>query len=692
MGHPRKPRNLGGGLGASRGTRGLVYLHRNNGGRVLRNFSARLIAVAGFAALMLSGGWMGARGVRAQESAGAAQKSWKLAGKIGPGIGALAVDESDGTARTLLAAVGDEIRKTTDGGGSWVRLVEHPFAGLVAAKSPWTVVPPAVASASSISVSPFAANRHLVLATSAAWDEPVQFEPRTSVWRSTDGGRSFERVQVGSAELIGHVFAVAFDPADQTGLRAYAFVDRAAKYGSGRAQFAGSEYAGNDGGATWSIEDGIPALGIPNFGGATSVQADGLSGTFVGMVSESESKNSSLQLVAKIHGYYDNVGAAAKLPTSDDAASSNGIAVTDLHLVRAVVADSSVAGTFYAATSGGVFVSSDQGVTWRMAGAGLSGETVTALAIHEGTRTLFAGTAEGNVWELPLGASADSTTQPANNPRPTLSAVSPNNDQVGSIGLSITLTGTNFISTSVINFGSTTLAPSTFMSNSLTATVPNSAYAQAGVIAVTVSNPGPGGGTSNGEEFKVQDFRFGSITPATQTIIAGATAAYTVQLVGLQGYDTAVTLTCANGTPPAATCAFDPATVTPSGIERVSIATLTNEASTVPGRGRRLGLPPGGVGRIYAMAAGFFVAGGYLLIGFRRREAGRWQRGGVVAALFLMGAFAMVAGGCGGSSSSSTANQGTTPGTYTITLSAAGTNDTTHNANVQLVVTNPPAN
>ncbi len=629
----------------------------------MRNFGMRLAVVAGFAALVLGGVWLPVRGVGAQESAGAGK--WKLAGSTGAAIGALAVDESDTSGRTLLAAVGDEIRKTTDGGENWVKLVEHPFVGLVAGKGPWTLLPAAVASASSISVSPSAVNRHLVLATSAAWDEPVQFEPRASVWRSTDGGRSFERVQVGSAESIGHVFAVAFDPADQTGLRVYGFVDRAAMYGMGRGQFVGSVWASSDGGATWSIDEGIPALGIPNFGGSASQEAAGQSGIFVGMVSPNGSGQSSLQLVAKLRGYYDNVGAVGKFPASAHAAKPSEIAVADLHLVRALVADGSVAGTFYVASKEGVLVSADDGVTWRVAGTGIAAETVTALAIHEGTRTLFAGTETGKVWALQLpAAAADAASGPstgtepaANNPRPKLTSISPTNDQVGSVALTLTLTGTNFLPSSTVNFGSTTLSPGSITATSMTATVPNSAYAQAGVIAVTVSNPGPGGGTSDGKQFKVQDFKFGPITPQTQTIIAGATATYKVQLLGLEGYNTEVTMTCADGTPPAATCYFDPTDVTPSGIENVTITTTTNNAMVGPwgrGPGRFGPLGPGAV-RIDLVTAGFFVTGIYFFMGWRRRGAGivSWRRGGVVVALCLVGGFVVSAGGCGGSSSSS---------------------------------------
>jgi hypothetical protein len=263
---------------------------------------------------------------------------------------------------------------------------------------------------------------------------------------------------------------------------------------------------------------------------------------------------------------------------------------------------------------------------------------------------------------------------------------------VGSIALTLTLTGTNFLPTSTVNFGSTTLSPATITATSMTATVPNSAYAQASVVAVTVSNPGPGGGTSGGKQFKVQDFKFGPITPATQTIIAGATATYKVQLLGLEGYNTEVTMTCADGTPPAATCFFDPTDVTPSGIENVTIQTTTNNAGMVPVG--RFGPFGPGVVRIYLVACGFFVTGIYFLMGWRRRgswsDFGAWQRGSVVVALWLVGGFVVSAAGCGGyNSNSSTGGQGTTPGTYTITLSAAGVNNTTHNQNIVLVVTNP---
>lgn len=86
---------------------------------------------------------------------------------------------------------------------------------------------------------------------------------------------------------------------------------------------------------------------------------------------------------------------------------------------------------------------------------------------------------------------------------PTLSAVAPDKIITNASSLSITVTGTNFNSSSVINWNGSAL-PTTFVSaTSLTATIPTSDYASAGVEPVTVSNPGTGGGTTTAVNFTV---------------------------------------------------------------------------------------------------------------------------------------------------------------------------------------------
>ncbi len=67
----------------------------------------------------------------------------------------------------------------------------------------------------------------------------------------------------------------------------------------------------------------------------------------------------------------------------------------------------------------------------------------------------------------------------------------------GGAGFTLTVNGSGFVSGATVNWNGTALA-TTFVSDlQLTATVPASDIAAAGTASVTVTNPAPGGGTSN---------------------------------------------------------------------------------------------------------------------------------------------------------------------------------------------------
>ncbi|UOQ99608.1 IPT/TIG domain-containing protein [Hymenobacter sp. 5317J-9] len=92
-----------------------------------------------------------------------------------------------------------------------------------------------------------------------------------------------------------------------------------------------------------------------------------------------------------------------------------------------------------------------------------------------------------------------------NNPVPVITSITPNSVVVGNVG-NVTLVGTGFTSAStvVVNGATipTTVIPSTFVSaTQITAAVP--AAAPIGTYTVTVVNPTPGGGTSNGVTFTI---------------------------------------------------------------------------------------------------------------------------------------------------------------------------------------------
>mgnify|MGYP000935950390 CR=1 FL=1 len=108
------------------------------------------------------------------------------------------------------------------------------------------------------------------------------------------------------------------------------------------------------------------------------------------------------------------------------------------------------------------------------------------------------------------------TVSAAPNPVPTVSALSPNTIGAGAAQFSMTVTGTNFVSGSIVRWDGADLSTTFNSSTSLTATVPAVKVAAAGAGNVTVFNPAPGGGTS--------------VTPVTFTITASAAKlAFTTQ-------------------------------------------------------------------------------------------------------------------------------------------------------------------
>ncbi len=92
---------------------------------------------------------------------------------------------------------------------------------------------------------------------------------------------------------------------------------------------------------------------------------------------------------------------------------------------------------------------------------------------------------------------------PAPTSTPTIILISPNSVVAGGAAFTLTINGTNFVAASTANFGGA--APTTTFVNStqLTAAIPASSIASTGTLAVTVTNPAPGGGTSNPMNFAV---------------------------------------------------------------------------------------------------------------------------------------------------------------------------------------------
>jgi hypothetical protein len=122
-----------------------------------------------------------------------------------------------------------------------------------------------------------------------------------------------------------------------------------------------------------------------------------------------------------------------------------------------------------------------------------------------------AGTANVTVFNpAPGGGESGAVTFTINNPAPTISSISPATAVAGSGNFTLTITGTNFVTNSVVRWNGSP-RPTTFVSSTqLTAAIPASDIATAGTANVTVFNPAPGGGESGAVTFTIQDNTVGS--------------------------------------------------------------------------------------------------------------------------------------------------------------------------------------
>ena len=101
------------------------------------------------------------------------------------------------------------------------------------------------------------------------------------------------------------------------------------------------------------------------------------------------------------------------------------------------------------------------------------------------------------------GGNGHSSQPSGSNPTPAIATISPNTTVAGGAAFTLTIYGTNFVAASTVNFGGSAPATTFVNSTQLTAAIPAASIASTGTPAVTVTNPAPGGGTSNAINFTV---------------------------------------------------------------------------------------------------------------------------------------------------------------------------------------------
>jgi 6-phosphogluconolactonase (cycloisomerase 2 family) len=119
------------------------------------------------------------------------------------------------------------------------------------------------------------------------------------------------------------------------------------------------------------------------------------------------------------------------------------------------------------------------------------------------------------------GMSANTQPPPPQNPTPAIATISPTSTAAGSPGsFTLTVNGTNFVATSTVDFGGMALTTTFVSSRQLTSNVPAAATLP-GSVAVIVTNPAPGGGTSNAVNFT---FTGNNPLPTVSSLNPGASA------------------------------------------------------------------------------------------------------------------------------------------------------------------------
>ena len=130
-------------------------------------------------------------------------------------------------------------------------------------------------------------------------------------------------------------------------------------------------------------------------------------------------------------------------------------------------------------------------------------------------------------------SSGSSFTITAVNPVPSISSISPSSVAAGSTAFTLTVSGSDFVASSTVDWNGTALTTTYVSASQLTASVPASDVATSGTPMVTVVNPAPGGGTSNAQTFTITAVNpapsLSSLSPSSTT--AGS-AAFTLTVNG----------------------------------------------------------------------------------------------------------------------------------------------------------------
>ena len=131
----------------------------------------------------------------------------------------------------------------------------------------------------------------------------------------------------------------------------------------------------------------------------------------------------------------------------------------------------------------------------------------------------------------PGGAISSGMTFTVGNPVPVLTTISPSSTTVSSPAFTLTVKGSNFISSSIVQWNGSARTTTLVNNTTLTALIPASDLSTVKIASVTVFNAAPGGGTSS-----IQTFTIGNPVPVLTSISPSSTTvsspAFTLNVKG----------------------------------------------------------------------------------------------------------------------------------------------------------------
>lgn len=179
-------------------------------------------------------------------------------------------------------------------------------------------------------------------------------------------------------------------------------------------------------------------------------------------------------------------------------------------------------GAFTLVVTGSSFAT-DAVVRWNGAARTTTFVSATELrATIAATDVAAAGSASVTVFNpAPAGGTSNAlnfTIDTAPNPVPTLGSLNPASRMAGSGAFTLTVTGTNFVPSSVVRWNGANRTTTYVSTTSLTAAIGAADVQAAGSAAVTVFNAAPGGGTSNAVNFTITPSGGGGGAPAIMSV------------------------------------------------------------------------------------------------------------------------------------------------------------------------------